>query len=206
MKYGCHLKKTVARPAPRRVESVGFAGQEQLVELDPAVAGDRAVDHDLVSTSGNDQVADDELGRVEIPLHAVADDGRLRPAQERDAVRLLLRARLLDDADPDVQDDRARGERGLDRHPSDEQEDGDRDQRAVYPEIRVLPQDLPVRPAGGDVDVVTLARCPSGGGLGVGQTPCPDPAGFGGRRAGMQERVGHWTTFRGAGRERPVVR
>ena len=48
---------------------------------------------------GDDDVAEHDLGRRDLALGAVADDGRRRLAEQRDPVELALRARALDDAD-----------------------------------------------------------------------------------------------------------
>jgi hypothetical protein len=150
-------------------DRVGLAGQERFVELGPALAHGRAVEEHLVAAPRHEEVAEDDLRGVDGALHALAQDVRPRPVQERDPVELPLRPRLLDDADEDVRDDRAGGEEGLDVEPERDEEERDGDEDAVDPQVGVLAEDLPVGPGGRRVEVVPFAALPPRGRLGLRQ-------------------------------------
>ncbi len=150
-------------------DRIGLAGEQGFVELDTAFADERAVEDHLVAAAGDKEVTQDGLGRIDAALAGIPDDPGLRAGQERDPVQLPLRPCLRDHADPDVGQDRARGEERLDDHPEQQQEHGDGDQDPVDPRVRILAEDLPVRPRGRRAERVALAACPSRARLRLGE-------------------------------------
>ena len=94
----------VAR-APR--VGVGLAGEDRLVDLQPAGLEQPPVGDDLVARAQRDRVADDHVVDGHRALLAVAQDARAGRGQQREAIERPLGADLLDDADAGVDDDDA---------------------------------------------------------------------------------------------------
>ena len=108
------LEHEGARPhllADRALHGSGLAGEDRLVEPEPARLRERAVGHDLVPRSEPHEVADDEVRDVHRSGLSVAHDGRARCDERGEPVELVAGAKLLPDPDPGVGDEDAEEER-----------------------------------------------------------------------------------------------
>ena len=138
-------------------DQVRLAGEQGLVDLHAACAEHGAVDHDLVAWVQVEEVAEHDLGWVEVAQFAVAQHRRLGPHEDGDAVHHALGADLLDEADHRVGGDHGDDDEGVERLPQDEQQDA-HDVEEVVDEVEdVVADDAPVGAPGVDLRVVALA-------------------------------------------------
>ena len=103
-------------------DPVRLAGEQRLVDAQPARLHHRAVGDELVARLDSDDVARHDLVAAELDQAAVADHLRARRDQERELVERLLGLQLLADADARV-DDRDQAEERVRPQPEREDED-----------------------------------------------------------------------------------
>ena len=103
-------------------DPVGLAGEQRLVDGQPAGVDQRAVGDQLIAGLDPDQVAGDDLVGAQLDHATVADRLRARRDQQRQPVERLLGLQLLADADRRV-DDRDQAEDRI--RPQSERQDED---------------------------------------------------------------------------------
>ena len=146
---------------------VGLTGQRRLVDLHVDAVDHAAVDHDLVAGVHDQQVTEDDLGRVHLALHPVAYDRRMRACQDRDAVERTLGAHLLEQADDGVGEDDADSDERVEVAAERDQRDAEAEEQDVDEVEDVVAGDLPVRAPAAERCDVTLAGGVARGGLGL---------------------------------------
>ena len=133
--------------APR--VGVGLAGQDRLVDLEPAGLEQPPVGHDLVARaqrrSRRRRRRRRRARRARAPSRS---DARARRREQRQAVERPLRADLLDDADARVDDEHG-GEEQVGELAGRDQRDGAGREHEVEQREQVAPDDRPVGQAAG---------------------------------------------------------
>ena len=152
---------------------VGLAGQQRFVDLQRTRPEQPAVDHDLIAGRDLQRVADDEFGRVDLALPAVAHDHRVRPGQDGDAIEGALGAHLLVEADHSVDQHDADREQRVEVVAHGDEHDGEREEEVVDEVEDVVANDLAVGAAAGR-HLVAVARRPPPRRFSLGQA---DPGG-----------------------------
>ena len=139
-----------AREHPRAgllFDRLGLAGQQRLVELEPARLDNSAVGHDLVAGAQDDQVVQDHGLERHLLRGPVADDGGSWSVEDGQAVQGALGAHLLDDANQRVGDQHD-AEEGVLRMPHRQDHDQQGAEEEVEAGQEVGPQDLAEAAAG----------------------------------------------------------
>src|SRR4029450_4050333 len=132
-------------------------GQERLVDLDPGVAGDAAVDDDLVAGTGAEEVAGADLFRIDPAARAFPRGGGPGTGKQGDVVETAFGADFLEQTDADVDEDETGGDYGVGVATEDGEADADAKEGDVDQGEGVVADDLEVGAAGGLPDVVDLA-------------------------------------------------
>ena len=125
------VTRIVARPATHALPERSRSPGRRTIPSDSPVSRDSstsslsvdelAVEDDLIAAAHDDEVAADELGRIDGALATVADHGGMRRGEDPEALEPVGRARLEPGVDQDVEQDRQGGHGRVEREPEREQ-------------------------------------------------------------------------------------